>query len=352
MTYTIREDFAGAGGLSVGKRLAGITGPTVGIELNAAAADTAEAAGFLRLRMDVRAARDLAWAGLEGYTAGPPCQSFSMAGRGDGRKLLGDLTRATELVADGALPEDVVPSALDGALLALEPLLVIRRHRPRWVVLEQVPSVLPVWERYAEILADRWGYSTVAGVLRTEQYGVPQTRKRAVLLARLDGGVALPTPTHSRYYGHDPKRLDPGVKPWVSMADALGWGMTSRPSMTVTGGGSSTGGAEPFGNAARQGMRRQLEAGHWAFRRPSTSVQGDPRIGQPGHKHMGDCHPGEPRTRQFDAGSLRVTVAEAAVLQTFPADYPWQGTRGQQHQQVGNAVPPLMAAAVLRAVTA
>lgn len=339
----IREDFAGPGGFSLGKRLAGITGPTVGTELDAAAVATAEAAGFRRYHMDVRAARDLSWGTLDGYTAGPPCQSFSMAGRGDGRKLLSDLTRAAEMVARGALPEDVVPTELDGALLALEPLLVIRRHRPRWLVLEQVPSVLPVWERYADLLTEHWGYSTVAGVLRTEQYGVPQTRRRALLLARLDGPVALPAPTHSQYYPRDPQRLDPGVLPWVSMAEALGWGMTGRPSMT--------GGAEPFGNAARQGMRRALEAGHWAFRRPSTSVQGDPRIGQPGHKHMGNCHPGEPRTRQFDAGSLRVSVQEAALLQTFPADYPWQGTRGQQHQQVGNAIPPLLATAVLRAVT-
>lgn len=42
-----------------------------------------------------------------------------------------------------------------------------------------------------------------------------------------------------------------------------------------------------------------------------------------------------------------VTVCEGAVLQGFPCDYPWQGTRAEQAQQVGNAVPPRLAAAIV-----
>lgn len=43
----------------------------------------------------------------------------------------------------------------------------------------------------------------------------------------------------------------------------------------------------------------------------------------------------------------QVTVAEVGVLQGFRADYPWSGTRSQQYQQVGNAVPPPLASAIL-----
>ena len=54
---------------------------------------------------------------------------------------------------------------------------------------------------------------------------------------------------------------------------------------------------------------------------------------------------GEPQRQH--AKSRPIAVAEAAALQTFPADYRWWGTKTQQFQQVGNAVPPLLAYACL-----
>jgi DNA (cytosine-5)-methyltransferase 1 len=40
---------------------------------------------------------------------------------------------------------------------------------------------------------------------------------------------------------------------------------------------------------------------------------------------------------------IRITAVEAGILQSFPADYPWAGAKGQQFSQIGNAVPPRLA---------
>lgn len=44
---------------------------------------------------------------------------------------------------------------------------------------------------------------------------------------------------------------------------------------------------------------------------------------------------------------IKITAQEAGVLQSFPADYPWQGNKGQTFSQIGNAVPPRLAAHLL-----
>lgn len=289
------DHFAGTG-WSVACRWLGIV--DYGVEIMPEAIRTRRAVGFRTIYRDV-------WSGLlhawlvpfhDLYIASPPCQTFSVAGRGTGRKAL---EMVLALIASGAWKDPVKLRAAgadlgdDRTALVLTPLAHIWAHRPRLVALEQVPTVLPVWEAMADVLRGL-GYSVWTGNLQAEQYGVPQTRKRAILLARLDGPVAPPVPTHSRYYSRDPQRLDPGVQKWVSMAEALGWGMTGRPYPTVAS-GTEGGGTDPAalgGSGARRNVYAERAAGRWT---PSGDVDND-----------------------RDGGILRLQAADASTLQSFP----------------------------------
>lgn len=397
--------FAGPGGWDEGVRPLGMR--PHGVELDWLACATGKAAGHRRTRADIARLEPTAFGRTWGLLASPPCQGFSMAGHGRGRMdsvhLLESLARVrTRTDLEDAIAKLHANMTDDRTVLVLEPLRWALTLQPSWMAWEQVPTVLPVWEACADVLR-RIGYSVTTGNLHAEQYGVPQTRKRAVLVARAPwlaaslGPARLPVPTHSRYHTRAPERLDPGVLPWVTMAEALGWGMTERPSMTVTGGGARTGGAEPFGNAARQGMRREAEAGRWL--RMGTHVGATVRSAdQPAHAITGrgtatwlrsnysghgggqtasergrtvrgmdqpaSAITGRPlawvegtreqaqrQGRDGGATQQRISVQEAALLQTFPPDYPWQGNQGQQFEQVGNAVPPLLARRIVQAAT-
>lgn len=321
---------------------------TIGVESDETACATSKAAGFHTIQADVRKLSPVD-VGFVGGKFSPPCQTFSAAGKGAGRQAL-DTVYATmdRLYQTGAIDYDAFTDVRTG--LVLEPLRwaldLMRARQPfRWMVLEQVPPVLPVWERMGKML-ESIGYSVAVGNLHAEQYGVPQTRKRAVLIARLDGEARLPVPTHSKYHSRNPERLDPGVRKWVSMAEAIDRGLTSRPAPTITGGGTETGGAEPIAKF----MARWGNHPDWVYQRPATTVQGDARLAAPGHRCMtNDRHPDrEPESMMAQA--VRITVQEAAVLQSLPPDHPWQGNQGQQYLQVGNAIPGLLAKAILQQV--
>lgn len=449
----VLELFAGPGGMSHGLELAGINPRSVlGVEWDASACMTAVRAGHPRLHADLTLLDPRVFGKVWGFHASPSCQGFSMAGKGESR---GDTDLLLWAIREmGARPdfdavEQVMAHVRERATsplssLSLEPLRYILALRPEWITLEQVRAVLPLWEAYAEVLRPL-GYSVHTSVVHSEQYGVPQTRTRAILLASLvhdvSGGMI---PTHSKFHTAKSKRgvCDQGVLPYVTMAQALerageyavvsNYGthgvaedrgerqhdepaatVTSKagrnkivgarvlnsderpqerpdtePSFTVTGSGRHAGFefmgdvrqahgavramAEPAATITSamdngnfqwvtdpEKMRESLtehpervnnQSGTdfdlaWPTEQPSPTIAGREIVGMPGAN--ANRFNGSTKSRN---DGLRVTVAEAGILQSFPADYPWTGTLTKQYEQAGNAVPPLLGRAMAETV--
>ena len=387
---SVFELFAGPGGMSEGLKLAGIDPTlTMGFEVNQDACDTAMKAGHPRLLCDLttispkEAARQFGWP--VGFHGSPPCPGFSPAGKGLARKDTEVILQAIERMDAGENPK-VVLAWLDsvakheGSALCLEPLHWALELMPEWITMEQVATVLPLWEAVAAVLRKR-GYSVWVGYMHAEQYGVPQTRKRAILLASRVKTITGPiAPTHSKFNRNG--SLDPDMEKWVSMYEALGWGMTHRPYPTVAA-GTASGGADPQmlgGSGARAMVRKEFDEGRWVekgvgfprrwdggaggvlvidgeeYRARDLRSEHEPAFTITEKARSWGVYETEKLTglkqdeKTLTRQALRVTVEDAGVLQSFSRDYHWQGSRTSQFQQIGNAVPPLMGYAMAASV--
>ncbi|MGW4744748.1 DNA cytosine methyltransferase [Streptomyces sp. NPDC004290] len=362
--------FAGPGGLDIAAEMLDL--PTIGVEWEKSTRETRQAAGLRTTTIrDVAQVNPLdpEVASARVLTGGPPCQTYSVAGNREGHKALDEVQDLAELVGLSktvgelekawAMVEErarILEWTDERTGLVLQPLRWIVEKRLKSdpydvVVLEQVPTVLPVWTKYRDILREL-GYDAERGILHTEEYGVPQTRRRAVLIARRRGGkgqtLDLPGSTHQRYR-KGAKRLpvqnsetsngEVSQKPlfeverkrprqpvgWVSMHDVL---KETRPTAFVVRSNYGSG-----GDPAKRGIRTSDM--------PSATVTGKVRRNKV--FELKRAH--ESGVIELGPEQERLTPREAGLLQTFPAEYPWQGA--DVAQQIGNAIPPRLAVHIL-----
>ncbi|MCY0933278.1 DNA cytosine methyltransferase [Streptomyces sp. H34-S4] len=367
--------FSGAGGLSAGVERAGWT-TAAAVDADERALET-HRANFpgLSLRIDLgdpeerdRLEAILAPADIDLVAGGPPCQPFSRAGRNKIRDLVKN---------HGRDPEDR-RKELWSAYLDM-----VKRIRPRVVLMENVPDmglhddffVIRTIEEELEEL----GYATQVRLVDAWNYGVPQHRKRLILLARRDIDDFTwrepdPQPTTLRDAIGDLPELEVVATERVGQrkltyrkprgisefADEMRKGATRgviwdhmtrrvrsddhRIFQVMDSSTKYSDLQEKLGDDEKQFQRYSPDKytdkyKKLAWNELSRTITA--HIAKDGYWYI---HPEQLRT---------LTVREAARVQTFPDRFRFAGTRSDAFRQIGNAVPPLLgeaAAEVLKPV--
>jgi DNA (cytosine-5)-methyltransferase 1 len=303
---------------------------------------------------DVLAACGLQPGELDVLVGGPPCQSFSTAGRRMATQdprgtLLWQYLRFIEYMQPRFFLMENVRGLLSAAL----------KHRP----IAQRPEKggdpleadeLPgsVVRLFAEDLQNLssitgFGYHMDCFEVNAVNYGAPQLRERALFIGnRYNSVVNFPDPTHG------PAHTSEGpqgtlfnaktLKPWNTLRDAIG--DLNDPGDVIMDFSprkkSFLERVPPGANWRSLPLEQQQESmgkawfakggrsGWW--RRLSYDLPCPTLVTMPNHASTALCHPAEVRA---------LSLKEYAAIQEFPENWAFQGTASQQYAQVGNAVP-------------
>lgn len=336
--------FTGAGGLDLGFEAAGFD-TAVAVEMDARCVETLRAnRSWSVIERDVgqvTTAELLATGGLavgeaDVLVGGPPCQPFSKSGfwaTGEARRL--DDPRAT---------------TIDHYLRILE------EARPRAFLLENVEGLgfrgkdeglARIRDAVASINA-RYGtaYKPEIAVLNAADYGVPQTRRRLIVVAARDGTpFRFPEATH---VGPDAQRPGDNRNGWLTAWDALHDLPTPRdPALALKGKWAGLLPSIPEGQNYLHHTDRGEGEPLFGWRRRYWSFLLKLAKDQPAWTLQ--AQPG-PATGPFHWTSRRLSMREMARLQTFPDDFTVLGSVTDAQKQLGNAVPSLLAEVLARAI--
>lgn len=292
---------AGIGGWSVALRERGLTDLAVENNPHAQAALAANGIPVYHddmTTLDVYAVVGYPELPLAGQVGSTPCQPFSQA----------NLTRSGLKDVRGVLTVTFIELALS--------------LRPPFVCLENVgKGTENIFEWCAEILRQE-GYTAEQRLVCAADYGLPQARKRRLLVARRDGQpIAWPKPTHidvrsAEYRRREAAWLPEDRKPWVTLADTF----------------------------PEQAQADRWPA--WTGQHPATTIVGSFKpecVAPPTYRKPGDG------PRQSQPGVVELTLEQRLKVQGFPDGWQTAGPKTARGLQVGNAIPPTLARVALAA---
>lgn len=322
--------------MTAGFRAAGII-PVFAVELDQDAANTYRANFGDHVAAepieDVESSR---FPAADVVIGGPPCQGFSPLGRmtGDGSNL-----------------------ALNG--LWREYARVLTTVRPAVFVLENVPQILKSAE-YAALVnyVEDLGYDVRAEVLNSADFGVPQKRRRAIVIGSRVGEPRFPEPRPSKAQNvadaisdlarpqGDGRKLGTDR---LSSGDDLHFNRSPRDESLARYK------LIPPGGNRFDLMRKapEITPRCW-LEKPtgSTDVFGRLRWDEPSLTIRTEFFKPEKGRYLHPEQHRPITHLEAALLQTFSRDFVWSGSKISVARQIGNAVPPNLAQAIAEEVAA
>jgi len=325
--------YAGAGGMDIGFVAAGFE-PVWSNEVDPAAVETYTAAlgGHEITCGDIREQDLPARGSADVVIGGPPCQGFSVAGKMD--------------------PDDPRSNHV------WEFLRVVEHVRPAAFVLENVKNlaVNRRWQGLRDRLLERaelLGYETRVHLLNAADYGVPQARERMFMVGIVGGGQI---------------EIAPQIGPRKTVREALGVlpafgqpGNNSCCTAKIVPAKKPVLRRSPYAGMLFNGQGRPLDPSQPALTLPAsmsgnrTPIVEQPRLADPSAPswietyHESLWQGSVPVTTAPDS-LRRITIEEAAILQTFPQGMAFSGTQSAQYRQIGNAVPPVLAEAVASAL--
>jgi DNA (cytosine-5)-methyltransferase 1 len=294
-------------------------------------------AGELTKELLARESHGATLGSIDLLAGGPPCPPFSKS-----RFYRKDKPRALE----DAVGEETINAYLT----------VLKAVMPRAFILENVAGLAyKVHDSALELIlrtAEGLGYKLASKVLNAADYGVPQIRERFFVVGMLDGTFSFPEPTHAKAPGHDLLSMD--RRPWTTAGEAIG-DLDTEENADDTG---------HFAGGKYHDLLREIPPGdnylyftakrghpepkfewrsrYWSFLLKLSPDMPSWTIQARRSNNMGPLH--------WRNRILR--IEEVKRIQTFPDDWYLSGTVERQWRQVGNAVPPMLAERLGRAIAA